>query len=135
MLAFERFGAFTGSATTTTGGWPTLSSEELLAKMEKATEMVEELVNITAIRIWKGEDGLFHNIKLRPELHFSEYLPDNNLFLLAGEGVVAGAKAYQLMRRMGVQLVWSDEFIPLAEQESEAAKILAKWEVKGKKNA
>jgi len=118
------------SASTTAVTGPPVSLEDIQTAMVKA----KEAAKINTIKIWKGgnTDRLLFVTPFRPELHYSAYLRDICFILCKGIGIVAGSKAFALIRRMNAVLQWSDEYIPLEDQTSEAAKTLFKWAEKNK---
>jgi hypothetical protein len=120
-------GSFSTSTTGYAGPEPTL--EDIQAGMLLAKQLMER--SSTLLKIWRGEGAskacVGDDSKRYPRIIYSEYMRDNMLVIMAGIGIIAGAVAYKIVRNMDLVLQWSDEYIPLEDQPSQAAQMLLKW--------
>lgn len=111
LVCSEYEGGFSAG---TTSNWPVVDYDTFITRMKQYLEGPQ-----VVIYIWKGpvENRYMFPEKLVPELHFSSLvLNDRVAYLMAGFGIVAGKQAYDLLVQLGVELEWSDEYIPLEEQ-------------------
>lgn len=92
--------------------------------IQSVRDRMEEIVAITTIYIWKNKPEDRYNPfsdDVRPELKCSKLIDDPySAFIVAGIGIVAGEKAFEVLSKLNLNLVWSDEYIPLEDQQSYA---------------
>ena len=114
---------------TSTTGYPSLSLEQMTEMMVFATDRLEEMRRRSVLKIWRGPHFLDF-IREKPLLRVSGMIAGNTIYIMAGVGIVAGRDMYNMLNSFTMMLEWSDDYIPLEDQESELAKILLKLKVK-----
>ena len=77
--------------------------------------LLDSLMKLIEIYVWRGPRPRF-NKDLFPKLHCSDLVKEDAAYIVAGVGIVAGVDAYDFLDEVGVILQWSDEYIPLEEQ-------------------
>ena len=70
--------------------------------------------------VWKGDRTTRRICRVKdylcPRLLMSGMLPDDEAYVVAGTGIIAGGKIYDHILMMCLALEWSDEFIDVKEQ-------------------
>jgi len=103
--------------------------EQMTEMMVFATDRLEEMRRRSVLKIWRGPHFLDF-IREKPLLRVSGMIAGNTIYIMAGVGIVAGRDMYNMLNSFTMMLEWSDDYIPLEDQESELAKILLKLKVK-----
>ena len=116
------------------GNTPPLSDDQMMDMMVFATDRIEEMRRRSFLKIWRGpkrDSPLWMWCMYeKPALRISELIADNTIYIMAGVGIIAGVDAFKILDSFVMQLEWSDEYIPLEDQDSDLAKLLLKLEVK-----
>jgi len=125
--------AFTSGSTTAWTLPGNISLESIFTSYAHIDRIMKEFPNV--IKIWKGDPGddLLHaqhylwSLPLAPILRCSDLIRGWVCYMIAGFGIVAGSEAFKTLSQLSMELVWSDEYIALEDQDNDIARMLVSW--------
>ena len=106
------------------------SPEEDKLSVDKMLEILDKFNKVKRtciLKIWKGPNT-YLQVKDLPSITYSKLIPDGICYIMAGVGIIAGIDAFDYLMRIPIVLEWSENYIPLEDQNDPLAKVLLKWE-------
>lgn len=101
--------AFTG--TCTTNQRCDLTAEEIIANMKEALASIPPLPEKPVIKVWVGDNPFMMGMDKAPvpSIQQSDMLQQDEIFIVAGCGVICGYESFRLLMKHGIKAVWTDE--------------------------
>lgn len=93
-----------------------LDSTINLEKLKQISNYLDDLAKEFTLFIWEGNLWSSINKPIIPVLKCSDLIDENDGYIFAGTGIVAGKNMYQYIKDFGFVLKWSKKYIPLEEQ-------------------
>lgn len=110
-----------GCSSSTTANSTTAEAPTIESIIQAVKEADRILLAPVTIYIWRGEKNKTIRSPILcidlPILKCSDMIGEASGYLMAGVGIVAGRLVYDYLCQIGAVLKWSDEFIPLEDQE------------------
>ena len=88
-----------------------LTAEQMIANMKEALASIPPKPDAPVIKVWVGDNPYMLGMTRPPipSIQQSDMLDPDEIFIVAGCGVVCGHDAYQLLMKYETKAVWTDE--------------------------